>query len=342
LKGRFQNEASALVPLGIFQDDTKGKDMKTLSLGMEGPQVSAICLGSAYFGTRISPEVSFEILDTYYEQGGRFIDTANSYAGWVAGAEGGESERTIGDWMRSRGVRQEMFIATKVGIGYPGVEEGLAPERVAAECDKSLSRLGIEQIDLYYAHIDDRQTPLAETLGAFGRLADAGKVRLIGASNFRAWRMEQAYGICQAEGLPYFQALEMHHTYLKPWPEADWTPGVVATDAHFDFAAARGVRILAYYALLKGAYVRTDRPFWTPYQTEANQKRMARLKHVAEDIGATLNQTVLAWMLHRNPAVLPITTASHREHLLENLGALTVTIEPEQVDYLNFTDLDTK
>ncbi len=316
--------------------------MKTYSLGSGGQQVSAICLGSAYFGTRISPETSFEILDTYYAQGGRFIDTANSYAGWVPGAEGGESERTIGDWMRSRGVRDEMFIATKVGIEYPGVEAGLSPGQVAAECEKSLARLGIERIDLYYAHLDDRQTPLAETLGAFSRLVDAGKVRLIGASNFRAWRMEQAHGICRAEGLPFFQALEMHLTYLKPWPEADWDPGVVATEDHFDFAAARGVRILAYYALLKGAYVRTDRPFWTPYQTEANQKRLVRLKHVAENIGATLNQTLLAWMLHLEPAVLPITTASHKEHLLENLGALAVQIEPEQMDYLNFTDLDTK
>jgi aryl-alcohol dehydrogenase-like predicted oxidoreductase len=320
----------------------KGLEMKTLSLGRNGPQVSAMCLGSAYFGTRIDEETSFEILDTYFEAGGRFVDTANSYAGWVSGAQGGESETTIGRWMQDRGVREEMFIATKVGIGYPGAEQGLTPELIARECEKSLQNLGLERIDLYYAHIDDRETPLAETLAAFAKLVAAGKVRLIGASNYRAWRMESARQIAQGLGWPQYQALELHHTYLQPQPEADWSPGVVANAGHLDFAAEHAVRILAYYALIKGAYVRPDRPLWTPYQTETNRQRLARLKHVSDDVGASLNQTVLAWMLHRQPAVLPITTASHKVHLLENLGALSVDLAPEQMDYLNFTDLETK
>ncbi|MDY6873008.1 MAG: aldo/keto reductase [Chloroflexota bacterium] len=316
--------------------------MKTLSLGRNGPEVSAICLGSAYFGTRINRETAFDILDTYYRAGGRFIDTANSYAGWMPDAQGGESERTIGAWMNSRKVRDEMFIATKVGFAYHDVPQGTPPDLIRREIEKSLRNLDVERIDLYYAHVDDRTMPLEETLRTLNDLVEAGKAHYLGASNFRAWRMEMAYQIGQREGFAPFIALENHHTYLRPRPEADWSPGVVMGPEHFDFARERGVRLLAYYALLKGAYVRPDRPFWAPYQTEVNRERVTRLERVAVDVGATLNQTVLAWMLHNNPAVLPITTASRKEHLLENLGALDVTISPEQEDFLNFTDLETK
>jgi aryl-alcohol dehydrogenase-like predicted oxidoreductase len=260
----------------------------------------------------------------------------------MPGAQGGESERTIGAWMNSRGVREEMFVATKVGYGYRDVPLGTPPALIQQEIEKSLRNLDVERIDLYYAHLDDRDTPLAETLRTLNDLVAAGKVRHLGASNFRAWRMESAYQISRREGLAPFVALENHHTYLRPRPEADWSPGVVMGLEHFDFARARGVRLLAYYALLKGAYVRPDRPFWTPYQTEVNRERVTRLERVAADVGATLNQTVLAWMLHNDPAMLPITTASRKEHLLENLGALDVTISPEQEDFLNFTDLETK
>lgn len=316
--------------------------MKTLPLGPLGLQVSAVCLGSAYFGTRIEQDTAFEIMDTYYEMGGRFIDTANSYAAWYPGAVGGDSERTIGAWMKSRKVRDEMFIATKVGYGYGDVPQGTSPETIRQESEKSLRNLGVDRIDLYYAHIDDRRTPLEETLLALDRLVQEGKVRLIGASNFRAWRMESAYRISLENELSRFAALENHHTYLQPRPEADWKAGVVMGAEHFDFAKNRDVRLLAYYALLKGAYVRPDRPFWAPYQTEVNQERMTRLKVVADDLGVTLNQVVLAWMLHRDPAVLPITVASHRSHLIENLSALQVEIQPEQMDFLNFTDMETK
>lgn len=313
--------------------------MKTLQLGTSGIDVSAICLGSAYFGSRIPRESAFVILDTYYEQGGRFIDTANSYAGWVSGASGGESERTIGDWMQSRGTRSEMTIATKVGFPYPGVPAGTSPALIVQECERSLENLGVERIDLYYAHIDDRETPLLETMRTLDQLVRTGKVSFIGASNFRAWRMEEARQIAIHHQWATFVALENHHTYLQPQREADWERGVVMNAEHFDFARNSGVRLLAYYALLKGAYVRPDRPFWGSYQTAMNELRMTRLKQVAEEVGATLNQTILAWMLHREPAVLPITTASRPEHLLENLGALQVNLSPAQMDFLNFSEL---
>ena len=316
--------------------------MKTLSLGKDGPQVSAICLGTAYFGTRIDRDTAFEMMDTYYEQGGRFIDTANNYAGWLPEGQGGDAERTIGSWMRSRGVRDEIFIASKVGFNYRDVPQGTTPALIQQECEKSLRNLDVDRIDLYYTHLDDRNTPQEETLRTLDSLVRAGKVCLIGASNCTAWRMEGAYQISKAEGLAQFAALQNHHSYLRPRPEVDWGDNVVMDNEHFDFARNRGVRLLAYYSLLKGTYARADRPLWTSYDTVANRQRLERLKVVADDLGVTLHQTVLAWMLHRKPAVLPITTASKKAHLLENLGALTVEIAPEQMDFLNFTDIVTR
>jgi aryl-alcohol dehydrogenase-like predicted oxidoreductase len=316
--------------------------MKTLSLGKDGPQVSAICLGTAYFGTRIDRGTAFEIMDTYYEHGGRFIDTANNYAGWLPEGLGGDSERTIGAWMKERGERDEIFIASKVGFNYRDVPLGTSAELIRQECDKSLQNLGVDRIDLYYTHLDDRQTPQEETMRTLDTLVRAGKVRLIGASNIAAWRMEGAYQISKTEGLAEFVALQNHHTYLQPRPEVDWGDNVVMNKEHFDFAKNRNVRPLAYYSLLKGTYERADRPLWASYETEANQQRLARLKVVADDLGVTLHQTVLAWMLNREPAVLPITTASKKAHLMENLGAVDVVIPKEQMDFLNFTDLVTR
>jgi len=316
--------------------------MKTLSLGKGGSQVSAICLGTAYFGTRIDRDTAFEMMDTYYEQGGRFIDTANNYAGWMPDGLGGDSERTIGAWMRSRGVRNEIFIASKVGFNYRDVPQGTTPALIRQEIEKSLQNLGVDRIDLYYIHLDDRSTLQEETLRTFDSLIRAGKVCLIGASNTAAWRMEGAYQISKAEGLAYFVALQNHHSYLQPRPEVDWGDNVVMDNEHFDFAGNRGVRLLAYYSLLKGTYARADRPLWPSYDTESNRQRLERLKVVADDLGVTLHQTVLAWMLNRDPAVLPITTASKKVHLLENLSALDVEIAPEQMDFLNYSDITTR
>ncbi|MBG0771862.1 MAG: aldo/keto reductase, partial [Anaerolineaceae bacterium] len=306
------------------------------------PQVSAICLGTAYFGTRIDRSTAFEMMDTYYEQGGRFIDTANNYAGWMPEGLGGDAERTIGAWMQSRGVRQEIFIASKVGFNYRSVPQGTSSERIREECEKSLRNLGVERIDLYYTHLDDRTTPQEETLRTLDELVRVGKVGLIGASNHAAWRMEGAYQICKSEGLAQYVALQNHHSYLQPRPEVDWGDNVVMDNEHFDFARSRDVRLLAYYSLLKGTYAREDRPLWSSYDTQDNRQRLERLKVVADDLGITLPQVVLAWMLNRDPAVLPITTASQKAHLLENLGAVEVEIAPEQMDFLNFTDIVTR
>ena len=172
--------------------------MKTIPLGEVCPQVSAIGLGTAYYGTRIDKASAFALLDQYYAAGGRFVDTANCYAGWMTGSTGGDSERVIGEWLRTRGTRAEMFVATKVGIGYPGVKSGLRVRQIEEECAKSLERLGVEAIDLYYAHRDDRRALLSRALETFHRLVEAGKVRHLGFSNYRAWRLAEARCISEA------------------------------------------------------------------------------------------------------------------------------------------------
>ena len=144
--------------------------MKKVPLGKTGVEVSAFCLGAMFFGSKNNKVTSYRLLDQYVEAGGSFLDTANIYSRWVPGYEGGESETLLGEWMRERKNREQVFIATKVGFEYQDVPRGLTAKLIEQECNNSLKRLGVETIDLYYAHVDDRSTPLEESLEAFDRL----------------------------------------------------------------------------------------------------------------------------------------------------------------------------
>ena len=309
--------------------------MKTLQLGNSGIDVSACCLGAMYFGSRNDKETSWQLLDQYVEAGGRFIDTANMYARWVPGFVGGESETLLGEWMRARNNRQELFIASKVGFNYPGVETGLPAWRIEEECHKSLKRLGVETIDLYYAHVDDRTTPQEETLEAFDRLVKAGKVRAVGASNFLAWRLEEAKWISQTRSWAEYCCIQQRYTYVRPRTGTDFSPQVSANDDLLDYCQARGMTLLAYSPLLSGAYSRADRQFQSQYVGADTEARLATLRDVADEVAAAVNQVVLAWMLHSDPPVIPLIAASTREHMQENLGALQVKLTAEQMERLN-------
>src|SRR5215216_5790764 len=138
--------------------------MQYVPLSDTGISVSAVCLGTDYYGSRTSPSTAHELLDHFADAGGTFIDTSNIYACWIPGYQGGESETTIGDWMAARQNRARMFVGTKIGFPYPGTAGGLAAKEIERECEKSLRRLKTDRIDLYYAHCDDRQTPLEEIL----------------------------------------------------------------------------------------------------------------------------------------------------------------------------------
>ncbi len=309
--------------------------MQTQPLGKTGENVSSLCLGAMYFGTRNDTAASHRILDAYLDAGGTFIDTANIYAHWIQGFHGGESETLLGEWMRQHGNRSKLFIASKVGFEYHGVERGLTPRQIEDECNKSLKRLGIDTIDLYYAHVDDRNTPLEETMKAFDKLVKAGKVRLIGGSNYRAWRLEQAHWISQVNNWAHFCCIQQHYTYLPLRPGTTVSPQVMANEDLIDYCANSGTTLLAYSVLQAGAYTRTDRSFASKFSSPDNDKRLSLLREIASELGATINQIILRWMLQSSPSVIPLIAASDETQLQENLGALQIQLSAEQMQRLN-------
>jgi aryl-alcohol dehydrogenase-like predicted oxidoreductase len=308
--------------------------MRTVPLGHSGVEVSAFCLGTMYFGSRTDKETSYRLLDQYVAAGGSFLDTANNYAWWVPGYVGGESETLLGEWMRERRNRS-LFIATKVGFNYPGVERGLRARQIETECEKSLKCLGIETIDLYYAHVDDRNTPMEETMAAFDRLVRVGKVRFIGASNFLAWRLEEARWVSQTNGWAEYGCIQQRYSYIRPKPAASFAPQIAANDDLLDYCRSRRITMLAYSPLLGGAYTRASRPFPEQYLGPDTDARLAALNAVAEEVGATANQVVYAWMLQSDPLVIPLVGASTVEQMRENLGALEIELSADQMARLN-------
>jgi len=309
--------------------------MKTVSLGNTGIEVSMFCLGTMYFGTHTDPVTSYKLLDLYMETGGSFLDTANVYARWWPGYVGGESESLLGRWMHERKNRSQLFLASKVGFGMPGVEEGLRARQIEEECEKSLKRLGVDTIDLYYAHQDDRNTPIEETMEVFDRLVKAGKIRFIGASNFLAWRLEKAHWVSQTHNWTEYCCIQQRYSYLRPKPGVSFGPQVAVNKDLLDYCKTQGIRLLAYSPLLRGAYTCPDRPIAEQYAGPDSDARLTTLKSVAEEKRATANQIVLAWMIHSTPCVIPLVAANTIDQMRENLGGLKIKLSTDQMNHLN-------
>ncbi|GHO51196.1 aldo/keto reductase [Ktedonospora formicarum] len=314
--------------------------MRQVPLGQTGVQVSALCFGCMHIGTRIPEDTSYQLLDQYFEAGGRFLDTANAYAFWVEGCHGGESEALLGRWMSTRQNRSEIFLATKVGARptVPGADleraEGLSRQAIEQAVHTSLRRLGTDYIDLCYAHIDFRWNPLEETLEAFDDLVKAGKIRYLGCSNFTTWRIEQARQMSKIHGWTSFCCAQQRYTYLRPrhginhqyWPPASEELLDYCRE-HSDFS------LLAYSPLLEGAYT-GKKPLPEPYQGPDTDARLRTLQAVAQEVGTTTNQLVLAWLLQSSPIVLPLIGASNPDQLRENLGSLQIHLDLEQMSRL--------
>jgi aryl-alcohol dehydrogenase-like predicted oxidoreductase len=315
--------------------------MRTVELSRTGQQVSAMALGAMMFGTKVNEEDSMALLDAYVEAGGSFIDTADCYAHWHPDGKGGESELLLRKWFRDRGNREEIFLSSKVGFGYPGTEEfpgtenGLRAEQIVEECEKSLKRLGTDYIDLYFAHKDDPDTPLEETMEAFSRLVSQGKVRFLGASNYRSWRFARACCLSRFRGWPEYVIIQQKYTYLRHNRSEDigyWPP----VDADLkDQCERREAPIMAYSPLVKGAYTREDKELPPLYRSAENDARLKTLRSLAEAKGCTPNQLVLAWMLHDTPRVIPLFSVSRMEQLEEDLGALNVRLSDEEMEQLS-------
>ncbi len=311
--------------------------MKKVELSNTGVEVSCMCLGAMRFGTDLNDEASsFCLMDMFVEAGGNFIDTANCYSTWYPGGEGGDSEPIMGKWLAERKNRKEMFIATKVGVNYQDVPRGLGADLIEQECEKSLKRLGIETIDLYYAHFDDRNIPLEETMQAFDRLVKAGKVRFIGASNYLAWRLADAEAVCKMNGLTPYSCVQLRFSYLRPRTGSDFGNQKIADTNMLEFCTDRGMTLLPYSPLLGGSYVREDKPIPERYVGPDTDARMKALREVANEVGATLPQVMFAWMMHHSePRILPVFSARNEAQMRENLGALEVMLSEEQMTKLN-------
>jgi len=305
------------------------------TLGYSGLEVSPLCIGSDVLGSKHDRTMSFSVLDAFRERGGNFIDTGNFYAAWLPGRVGGESETVIGEWLKARGCRDEMVIGTKVGFDYPGSPGGLTATEIVRECDMSLKRLGTDRIDMYWAHRDERDTPQAQTMQAFDKLVKAGKVRAIGASNIKIWRIAQANEVARANNWTQFSAVEQRFTYLRPHHGADFGPQYIIGDELRDFAAATGVALIAYSILLSGAYSKPGATLPPQFAVPDAQARLAVLRDVAAETGTTVNQVIIAWVRAQTPPILPIIAGSKPEQIAESFAALQLELTAEQVERLN-------
>ncbi|WP_327336664.1 aldo/keto reductase [Streptomyces sp. NBC_01324] len=307
-------------------------------------EVSVLSLGAMRMGTLTDEATSFAILDRYAEAGGTLVDTSNNYAFWVEGTQGGESERLLGRWRRSCGAAADgIAVATKLGArpnapatGFSRDIEGLSAEVVRESAERSRENLGVAKLDLLYAHVQDRAVPLEETVGAFAELVAEGTVGLLGVSNHWAWQVERARALAAAAGLPGYEVLQYHHSYLRqrtdqPSPRSpDGQEGVLTGDLLSYLRAEPSLVPVAYSPLLSGAYSRADKPLGPEFDHPGTSARQKALRTVAEETGATPNQVVLAWLIGGEVPVVPLVGASSVAQLDESLAAVDLELTEEQ------------
>ena len=306
-------------------------------IGTSGLEVAPLALGGNVFDWTADEATSFEILDAFIDAGGTMIDTADVYSAWAPGHSGGESERLIGRWLKRSGRRDQVVIATKVGFF-----EGLAPDKVAAACDASLERLGVETIDLYYQHKDDDSVPLADSLGAFERLVEAGKIRAIGLSQFTAERVDEAMDTARRLGLTPPSALQPWYNLVERQKfEGDLR----------DSALRHGLAVFPFYSLangfLAGKYrskddlgksVRGLRNI--DYLEGKGMAVLAALDKIGAETGAAPATVALAWTMAQPAITAPIASATSIPQLAELVSALELTLTPDQIGRLDAASAD--
>ena len=307
--------------------------MKMIPLGQTGLNVSELCLGTMYFGSKVDRETSFRILDQYVDAGGNFIDTSNNYAHFVPGCTGDESETLLGQWLKERGRRDALVIATKVGFDRHGQGQGLRREQIAHWCDESLRKLGTDCIDLYYAHVDDPNTPYEETMEAFTRLVEAGKVRALGASNYDTWRLAECQLVAEAAGLRTYQVMQQCHSYLftENGVKLTYPFNENVNLSRLRYLKAKNMPLVAYACLGKGGYENPDR---LPV-AYIRGGRLQAIQNMAREKGVSVNALVLKWLLAGReygdaPQVIPLFSTGSAAHLKENLAAAELPLSREE------------
>lgn len=305
----------------------------TRRLGATDLLVAPLVLGGNVFGWTADRDAGFAVLDAFVDAGGTMVDTADSYSHWVPGNRGGESELIIGEWLRRSGKRGRVQIATKTGMG-PIDGPALAPARIVEACEASLRRLGVDAIDLYYAHQDDADTPAEAWLEAFGRLHRQGKMRVLGVSNFRALRLKAAVDLGKHDpSLPRVHALQ---------PEYNLVSRRKFEGELQDYCVQENIGVLPYYGLasgfLTGKYRSRD-----DLGKSVRGGRMADLldgngaavlavmDEVAAETGASLARIALAWLMAQPGVVAPIASATSAEQLADLVPAMTLALTEDQL-----------
>ncbi|GAB2571848.1 aldo/keto reductase [Streptomyces capparidis] len=305
------------------------------NIGTSDLRVHPLALGGNVFGWTADERQSFAVLDAYAEAGGNFIDTADMYSFWAPGNPGGVSETIIGRWMAARGNRDAMVVATKVG-GHPDLK-GLSATTIKRAAEESLRRLGTDRIDLYYAHYDDPDTPLEETLAAFDQLVREGKVRHLGASNFTGARLAESLAVAEREGLARYVAVQPHYNLVH---REEYERGVR------DVAACNGLSALPYYSLaagfLTGKYrhgVDVDSPraggAGKYLDSDRGQRVLAALDQVARERGAEIATVALAWLKDQPTIAAPIASAREVAQLPALLAGVSLELTRDELAVLD-------
>lgn len=294
-----------------------------------------LVLGGNVFGWTIDRDKSFEVLDAFYQAGGRMVDSAESYSAWVPGNSGGESEAIIGEWMESRGVRKDMLIGTKTGLGKATGK--LMPAKVAAALNASLERLRTDYVDLYYAHSDDESTPLEEAVAAYDAIYRAGKVREIGASNYSAERLSAILATAADAGAQPFTVLQPSYNLV----DRDSYEGALQ-----DLCVEKGIAVMPYFALaagfLSGKY--SSEQDWEGHARAYMLKNAAdnggwqtldTVREVAAELGTKPAHVAIAWQLKQPGIAAPIASATSTEQLADLVAAVTLDLSADQVAKLN-------
>ena len=307
-------------------------------LGRSGLEVAPLAFGGNVFGWTADEATSFSLLDAFVDAGFNLVDTADVYSRWVPGHSGGESETLIGKWLRRSGKRHSVVIATKVGMDMGHGDKGLSRQHIARSIDASLKRLQTDHVDLYQSHADDPDTSFEETLEAYARLIEAGKVRAIGASNFTADRLAAALDVSERDGLPRYESLQPHYNLVeRAGFEKDLEP----------LCARRGLGVINYYSLasgfLSGKY-RSEADLGKSAARGGGAKKyldarglgvLAALDRVAERYGASTATVAIAWLIARPSITAPIASATSTAQLRELLAAATLDLDGDAIAMLD-------
>jgi aryl-alcohol dehydrogenase-like predicted oxidoreductase len=280
--------------------------------------------------------MSFKLLDGFLGAGLNFIDTANSYSTWAPGHKGGESETVIGNWMKARGNRGQVVIATKVGMELAG-GKGLAKDYILSAVEDSLTRLRTDYIDLYQSHRDDPNTPVEDTLEAYAQLVREGKVRAIGASNFTAARLRESLAASRKHGYPRYASLQPNYNLYN---RADYETNLEST------CMEEGLAVIPYFSLasgfLTGKYRRDEDLAQSArgrtaskYLNERGFRILDALDQVAQSSGAAPGQVAIAWLLARSSITAPIASATNLDQLHDLIGALNLELDQASLETLN-------